>query len=192
MSGSIGAGKSSLVAPLARELRVKGGAERPELNPWFTAAAVDPERWSLAAQLWFLVESGASALVLREGGVQERFPTEHVRIFARLRWSTGALTDEELAVLDQTLLVIQRACRAPDVIVWLTAPLEELLRRIELRGRHGEDMVDTETLSSLELLYRDFFDGYGESLITLDTTRDDPRQPHIAKRLAEEIRTVLT
>jgi deoxyadenosine/deoxycytidine kinase len=191
VSGNIGVGKSSMVQPLAEGLGVRVEAEQPEHNPWFNLAFENPRRWSFAAETCFAIESALASARLASGGVQERFPDEHVRVFGMHRHAVGSITDEELQLLEQLLFLIRRRCSAPDVIIWLRAPSSALLGRIRERGRSQEARTTLSELDALERLYESFFESWSQCpVLVLDTASDDPRKPATIDLVIRFIETV--
>jgi deoxyadenosine/deoxycytidine kinase len=192
LSGTVAAGKSTIVGLLARELRVPAKHERPEENPWFERASTDPERWGLACQLAFAVRAVSDAESLVEGGIQERFLNEHIAVMAAWHQRLGHLRRDELNLLRASLQLLDAGSHNPDLVVWLRAPSRVLMQRIAERSRPEEVSIKIEELDLLDELYAEFFHGWSAApVLEIDTAQKNYRDRAVVKTLTRAIREAL-
>jgi deoxyadenosine/deoxycytidine kinase len=175
--GNIASGKSTLVRGLSSGLHAIAEPERWSENPFLLPAQRDPERYALAAESWFVVEAAAAQARLEavDGGILERPLQEHLAIFVADRARLGQLSPQDVAVLGHLGEGLQRTLRAIDLIVFLHAPPQELLRRIQRRGRSFELPLTAEALAQLDARYADFVATTTIPVLDVDTHAIDIR-----------------
>jgi len=192
VSGSIAAGKSTLVERLAAELGVGAHLERVEQNPFFGS----PSDRALESEAWFLADSVATHRAIQRdgrGGVQERSAYEQVPVFAQARFRLGWLSADELALLHELARLLGEGLGPPDLLVYVEADVAVVQARIEARDRPGEQMIDSNYLSLLAELYDELIDGWRLSRVyRLDTTRVDIRHDDGFRLASHEILELLS
>jgi deoxyadenosine/deoxycytidine kinase len=171
LAGNIATGKSSLLAPLSRRLSLPSYAERWRENPWF-AGRVRSSSALASSQIWFLVDSAAQLLrAAGKGGVLERSPDEHALVFAQTL----------LEPIDASLVMSCHARLAvtlpdPDLVVFLRASPEELLRRVRYRNRDQERDLTLDRLHSLNDAYEHLLGDWTKCpIVDIDTETIDVR-----------------
>ncbi len=174
VEGPIGVGKTTLVERLAERLSARIVLESFEDNPFLARFYEDPSRWAFSTQLFFMMSRFKQQQELMQADLVR--PNIHAdyhllkdRIFAQL-----TLVDEELALYERVYRSLATQILKPDVVIYLTAPLETLLSRIAHRGRDYEQSIDPGYLSDLSRAYQDFFARYHETpLLRIDNERLD-------------------
>lgn len=180
VAGNIGVGKTTLVSRLAAELGVPARPEIPEDNRYLARFYEDPGRWAFHAQVGFLnLALRDYAVIAAQGGagVVERTIEEHHDVFARQLRFDGALSGEEFEVLGELHeLAARRLVRRPGLVIYLHADLDELLARIDARGRESESRIEPDYLRALGQRYEQFARTWEASpLIRIDTVTNDLR-----------------
>ena len=80
------------------------------------------------------------------------------RLFAQL-----TLDEEELALYEQVYARLAVDAPTPDLVIYLQAPVDVLLERIERRGIRYEQHIEREYLEKLQEAYARFFHDYDAS-----------------------------
>jgi len=163
VEGPIGVGKSSLARALAQHYGARLVSEPVEENPFLPRFYEESERYAFTAQLSFLVERYRQQQELVQVDLfQHSVVTDYVfakdRIFAGL-----TLGQDELALYERFYALLDDRIRKPDLVVYLDAQAEVLLRRLKKRDRPYERRIGREYIEKVEEAYRKFFHGYKDS-----------------------------
>jgi len=160
IEGPIGVGKTSLARRLAEsfetDLLLEGAAENPFLERFYR----DPRSGALPAQLFFLfqrvrqIEDMRQSDMFRPVRVAD-FLLEKDRLFAEL-----TLDADELQLYNQVYAHVTLDAPAPDLVIYLQAPEDVLLKRIAKRGIRYERRIDATYLRNLSEAYARMFLNY--------------------------------
>ncbi|MBI5504578.1 MAG: deoxynucleoside kinase [Deltaproteobacteria bacterium] len=172
VEGPIGVGKSSLAGALARHYGAQLVSEPVEENPFLPRFYEEPERYALTAQLSFLVERYRQQQELVQVDLfQQSVVTDYVfakdRIFAGL-----TLGPDELTLYERIYGLLDSRIRKPDLVVFLDAEAEVLLRRLKKRDRPYERRIGRQYIEKVAEAYRRFFHGYKDSPLLVVSCSD--------------------
>ncbi|MGB7933976.1 MAG: deoxynucleoside kinase [Gammaproteobacteria bacterium] len=157
VEGPIGVGKTSLARRLAStfesDLLLEGAAENPFLERFYD----DPRSGALPAQLFFLFQRARQLQAMRQGDMFQPvrvadFLMEKDRLFAEL-----TLDSEELKLYEQVYSHLVVDAPVPDLVIYLQAPEDILLKRIARRGIAYERRIDAAYLRRLSEAYARLF-----------------------------------
>jgi deoxyadenosine/deoxycytidine kinase len=159
IAGNIGVGKTELTTRLSQELGWEAYFEPVIQNPYLDMFYADMSRWSFHLQIYFLserfkaqVEIGRSAVPF----IQDRTIYEDAEIFARTLHEQGSMTGVDYLNYTALFHVLMSYLRKPDVILYLKASPESLMRRIARRGRPSEQGIGIDYIRRLNLAYDDW------------------------------------
>ena len=174
VEGVIGAGKTSLARMLQERLQAKLVLEEVEENPFLKDFYKDRERFAFQTQMHFLFSRFQQQRNLRQLELfSERTVADYLfqkdRIFASLN-----LSERELALYDRLVGWLELEVMPPDVVVYLQAHPETLMRRIARRGRPYEKDMDANYIKQLNEAYNYFFFHYVQApLLVVNTNAID-------------------
>ena len=160
VEGPIGAGKTSLARELAQAMHADPLLEQPEDNPFLARFYEDRARFALPTQLTFLFQrvdqlrSLAQLDLFRRPTVAD-FLFDKDPLFARLN-----LTDDEYALYEKIYRHLAPQVAAPDLVIYLQAPVQVLAERVQRRGVDYERTVEDAYLARVADTYTRFFYGY--------------------------------
>jgi len=174
IEGAIGVGKTSLAQLLAKELNARLFLEKVEDNPFLTRFYQDRRQFSFQTQIFFLLsryrqlESLTQQDLFSAVTLSDYFMPKD-RIFATLN-----LEPDELTLYDQIYSLLNPRIPKPDLVIYLQAETDVLMRRIKQRGRDYENDMAWDYLAALNQAYNDFFFYYNESpLMVVQTSEID-------------------
>ena len=177
VAGTIGAGKTSLVAWLTRRYGLTPFYEPNEANPYLADFYADMTRWSFHSQCFFLahkMELHQELLRSTQPAVIDRTIYEDAEIFARNLHAEGHMEERDWEVYQRLYAGLRRALRPPDVLIALTCSLSTTKKRTQARGRAMESAIPDAYLRRLHRLYTQWFASYELSpIVRIDTTRMD-------------------
>lgn len=158
IEGNIGAGKTSLTAKIAKDFNYKPVYERFADNPFLPKFYKDPERYSFPLELSFLAdrynhltEELTSYPMFNQGIIADYFFPKTL-IFAR-----KTLSDDEFVLFKELFFIIFKKIPKPDIIIFLSNPIDKLLSNITKRGRPYEQEIKADYLHEIHQSYIDFF-----------------------------------
>ena len=163
VEGPIGVGKTALARRLATDFGVPLILEQGEDNPFLRRFYENPGKHAFQTQLFFLLERYRQQQELgrhdlaRPGAVADYLFAKD-NIFAAVN-----LSADELALYEQIYRLLDRQIPRPDLVIYLEARPEVLLRRIRKRDRDFERSVTPEYLARLTEAFRNFFHHYTEA-----------------------------
>jgi len=176
IEGPIGAGKTSLAERLATRLDaavILEEAENPFLADFYGGRAGS----ALQAQLFYLLNRHRQQASMRQGDLFAQstvsdYLFDKDKIFAYLN-----LDDNELFIYQRLYDLLSTDVPAPDLVIYLQAPTEVLVRRIRERARDLErDTLDPDPryLKELNEAYQHFFFHYTATpLLVVETSQLD-------------------
>lgn len=187
IEGPIGVGKSTLARLLAERLDAELLLEQPHDNPFLARYYADPPRYAMQTQLAFLFQRLDQARALAQPGmfmprIVSDFMFAKDALFAQL-----TLSDDEFRLYRQLHQELAPRLPAPDLVIWLQAPVPRLLGRIAQRGLAMEQGIAAPYLSRLAEAYGAFFEREPAlPVLAVDTTDFHPaaRPADLARLLA--------
>ncbi|MBI5472255.1 MAG: deoxynucleoside kinase [Ignavibacteriae bacterium] len=163
VAGNIGAGKSSLTHLLSLRYGWKPFFESVEDNPYLNDFYADMKRWSFNLQVYFLSNRFRSHKSITEGPdsvLLDRAIYEDAEIFARNLYEIGKMEQRDYENYVSLYEVMTEYLRPPDLLIYLRANVETLVKQISLRGREFEQSIKREYLEQLNKHYESWIARY--------------------------------
>jgi deoxyadenosine/deoxycytidine kinase len=177
VAGNIGSGKSSLTGILSTRFGWKPYFESVEDNPYLTDFYADMKRWSFNLQVYFLSNRFRSHKAITEGPdsvILDRAIYEDAEIFARNLYEIGNMEKRDYENYVALYDVMTTYLRPPDLLIYLRANVDTLLRQIALRGRDFERSIQREYLEQLNHHYESWIRRYARGpLLVIESDRVD-------------------
>jgi deoxyguanosine kinase len=192
IEGPIGVGKTSVVERLAERLDattvMEDWSQNPFLKPFYDAtpgAAFQTELFFLLSryrQQQELVQRNLFAQATLSDYVFEKS-----KLFAYLN-----LEDSELLIHEKLYGLLAESVPKPDLVVYLQAPTEVLMKRIRSRGRPEETRLSEEYLAEVNRAYNYYFFHYSLTpLLVVNTTDVDfVKRPEDVDDLLKQIQSM--
>ena len=174
IEGPIGVGKTSLAQLLSKELGARLVLEDFEDNPVLPDFYNDPERFGFQTQLFFLLQRYRQQQDLRQVDMfQKLLITDYMFVKDRLFASLN-LGDKEMQLYDTVASLLERNIIKPDIVIYLQADTDVLMKNIEKRGRNMEKNVTWEYIDALNQVYTEYFFRYQDTpLVIINTNNID-------------------
>jgi len=173
VAGNIGSGKSSLTRLLGEHFGWTPYFESVEDNPYLRDFYGDMSRWSFHLQVYFLSNRFRSHKSIVEGQdavVLDRVIYEDAEIFARNLFEIGKMDERDYRNYIALYEVMTEYLRPPDLLIYLRANVDTLLRQIALRGRSYEQSIPREYLEQLNTHYESWVKRYNKGpLLTVES-----------------------
>ena len=167
VEGPIGVGKTTLARRIASSIGAGLMLEQPDDNPFLERFYKSPAQYALQTQLFFLFQRVKQLKELRQGDLFSPiriadFMLEKDPMFARL-----TLDDDELYLYEQVYKQLALEVPTPDLVIYLQAPTDVLVKRIRKRGVLFERHMEREYLEELGEAYTRFFLSYHDSALLM-------------------------
>ena len=174
IEGPIGVGKTSLAELLSKELGARLVLEDFEDNPFLPDFYNDPERFGFQTQLFFLLQRYRQQQDLRQVDMfQKLLITDYMFVKDRLFASLN-LGDKEMHLYDTVASLLERNIIKPDLVIYLQADTDVLMKNIEKRGRSMERNVTWEYIDALNQVFTEYFFRYQDTpLVIINTNNID-------------------
>lgn len=161
IAGTVGVGKSTLTKALAERFNFRTSFENVDHNPYLDKFYNDFERWSFHLQIYFLAERFKEQKRMFEYGggfIQDRSIYEDVDIFAKMHQEQGTMSPEDFETYSELFnaMVMTPYFPKPDVLIYLECDYDDVINRIQQRGRQMEIETDTAYWQKLYQRYEDW------------------------------------
>jgi len=174
VEGPIGVGKTTLTRLLAAELGADPVLEVVEENPFLLRFYEDIRAYAFQTQIFFFLsryrqQDAIKAKRAAGQSVVSDYVFSKDRLFARMN-----LDARELDLYDRLFEIVAPTTVIPDLVVYLKAGLDTLLRRIAQRDRPFERTIEPGYLARLCEVYEEFMPAYDDvAVLTVDTDEVD-------------------
>lgn len=174
IEGPIGVGKTSLANLMAKELGARLVLEEFEENPFLPDFYNDPERYAFQTQLFFLLQRYRQQQELRQVDMfQNLLVTDYMFVKDRLFASLN-LNEKEMQLYDTVANLLERNIIKPDLVIYLQADTDTLMKNISMRGREMENEITYEYIDALSQVYTEYFFRYQDTpLVIINTNNID-------------------
>jgi deoxyguanosine kinase len=171
VEGVIGVGKTAVVERLAERLDATTVLEEWSANPFLRPFYEGAPSAAFQVELFFLLSRYRQQQELQQRNLFQQYTVsdyvfEKSRLYAYLN-----LEDSELLIYEKLYALLAESVPRPDLVVYLQAPTEVLLKRIRTRGRPEESRLGEEYLAEVNRAYNHYFFHYSQTpLLVVNTT----------------------
>lgn len=154
VEGPIGVGKTSLAKAISEQFQFALLKEIVDENPFLGKFYENIEEWSFQTEMFFLCNRFKQL-----GDINTHYLSHNqavvadYHIFKNLIFASRTLNNEEYKKYDKIYQILTEDMPKPNVIIYLNASLDTLLKRIKLRGREVEKNISPLYLEQLSLDY---------------------------------------
>ena len=172
VEGPIRVGKSTLAKVLAEQLHARRILDCED-NPFLGDFYDEKSGAAFRAQMYFLYERHRRLMQIQPEDsttpIVSDFLFERDKIFAYIN-----LDNEELKLYERYFGMLASSVPAPDLVIYLQAQPDVLLKRVSKKGDPTEKQISPEYLEAVANAYEHFFFRYSASnLLVVDTSEID-------------------
>ncbi|MFI5183784.1 MAG: deoxynucleoside kinase [Vicinamibacteria bacterium] len=192
VEGAIGVGKTSVVERLAERLDATTVLEEWGQNPFLKPFYDGSSGAAFQTELFFLLSRYKQQQELVQRNLFSQvtisdYAFEKSKLFAYLN-----LEDSELLIHEKLYGLLAEGVPKPDLVVYLQAPTEVLMKRIRARGRPEESRLSEEYLAEVNSAYNYYFFHYTLTpLLVVNTAEVDfVKHPQDLEDLLKQIQSM--
>ena len=194
IAGTVGVGKSTMTKALADALQFRTSFEKVDANPYLDRFYDDFEKWSFHLQIYFLAERFKEQKRIFEYGggfIQDRSIYEDTGIFAKMHMEKGTmnLTDYETYTSLFDAMVMTPYFPHPDLLIYLDGSIEDILGRIQERGRPMEQQTPVEYWYEMHERYENWINSFNACPVLRLNINDYDlmKNPHTVEAVVERV-----
>jgi len=172
VEGPIGVGKTSLTKQLAQSFNYASLLEQAEDNPFLERFYSNQRNAALATQLFFLFQRMQQLNELHQSDMFAPVRVADFLIDKDQLFAEVTLDPDELQLYRQVYDHLTIDAPVPDLVVYLQAPADTLMERIQKRGVAAEQNIDADYLNLLNDAYTRFFHYYDTAPLLIVNAAD--------------------
>lgn len=191
IEGNIGAGKTSLVNLLSKQIGYNSLYEEFENNPFLTDFYKDIKKHAFPVEMFFLAEryKQLTSLQLKNSNEKPKLIADYF-ISKSLIFANFTLDEVEFELFKRFYEVIEKKVVLPDLVIYLNRTNHYLLNNIHLRGRDYEGLIKPSYLDNVTQAYFDYFKNEARfPIIIINTGNTDYFKPHALEALIDKVFT---
>ena len=192
VEGPIGVGKTSVVERLGQRMDASTLLEEWGQNPFLQPFYDGKPGAAFQVELFYLLSRYRQQQELLQRNLfQQQTLSDYLfdksKLFAYLN-----LEDSELLIYERLWGLLVEGVPRPDLVVYLQAPTEVLLRRIRQRGRPEEARLAEDYLAEVNRAYNHYFFHYTQTPLLVVNTSDVDfvKRPEDVEDLIKQIRSM--
>lgn len=194
IAGTVGVGKSTMTKALADALQFRTSFENVDTNPYLDLFYDDFEKWSFHLQIYFLAERFKEQKRMFEYGggfIQDRSIYEDTGIFAKMHWEKGTMNNVDYETYTNLFeaMVMTPYFPHPDLLIYLEGSIEDILSRIQERGRVMEQQTPVDYWLEMHQRYENWINSFnGCPVLRLNINDYDlMNDPDCSEQIVERI-----
>ena len=157
VSGNLGVGKTTLVQKIGEYFNWHTVYESVIDNPYLPDFYADMCSWAFHLQIYFIGCRAKQYLEVSETSkpvIMDRSIYEDANVFAPALYYLGKITKRDYDTILQIYNVVKKPLPAPNLLVYLKAPLEVIMQRIRTRGlEFDQKYIDKNYIALIESYY---------------------------------------
>jgi len=174
IEGPIAVGKTSLAKLLSERLGARLILEGFGENPFLSDFYEEPERYAFQTQLFFLLQRYQQQQELRQVDMFHNLLIADYMFVKDRLFASLNLHEKEMTLYDTVANLLEKNVINPDLVIYLQADTDTLMRNIARRGRDMEKNISEEYINALNQLYTEYFFRYQNTpLVIINTNNID-------------------
>ena len=163
VEGPIGVGKTSLSKALSESFEYHLLKEIVDENPFLGKFYENIDEWSFQTEMFFLCNRYKQLTDIKEHIIAEQKPVvADYHIFKNLIFAKRTLKETEYKKYESIYKILTADMPRPNMVIYLHASVDTLMKRIAMRGREFEKMISRDYMEQLVADYHAFFKHFEE------------------------------
>lgn len=198
VAGTVGIGKSTLTKKLAERLNFRTSFEKVDTNPYLDLYYNDFERWGFHLQIFFLAERFKEQKKIFEYGggfIQDRTIYEDLEIFAKMNFDNQSMQEQDFATYASLFeaMVLNPFFEKPDIVIYLEGDFEDILARLQARGREMELQTERSYWEKLYGYYQEWISTYNHTpVLKININEYDINDEESIDKIIEKLNKILS
>ena len=167
IEGPIAVGKTSLAKLLSERLGARLILEGFGENPFLTDFYEEPERYAFQTQLFFLLQRYQQQQELRQVDMFHNLLIADYMFVKDRLFASLNLDEKEMTLYYTVANLLEKNVINPDLVIYLQADTDTLMRNIARRGRDMEKNISEEYIDALNQLYTEYFFRYQDTPLVI-------------------------
>lgn len=161
VEGPIGVGKTSLSKEIAAAFNYHLLKEIVDENPFLNKFYENIEEWSFQTEMFFLCNRYKQLSDIKSFRLTHHNPVvADYHIFKNLIFAKRTLASTEYDKYEEIYKILTKDMPVPNVVVYLHASVNTLMKRIAMRGREFEKMITRDYMEQLVADYHSFIEHF--------------------------------
>ncbi|BAC11972.1 deoxypurine kinase subunit [Oceanobacillus iheyensis HTE831] len=157
IEGPIGIGKTSLAKKLSDHFEFHLLKEIVEENPFLGKFYENISEWSFQTEMFFLCNRFKQLEDINKDYLQQEQPViADYHITKNMIFAKRTLQQDKLEKYEKIYQILTEDIPTPNILIYIHADLDTILKRIRMRGREVEQHIDPEYLRQLSADYEAF------------------------------------
>lgn len=163
VEGPIGVGKTSLSKNISDAFNIHLLKEIVDENPFLNKFYEDIDEWSFQTEMFFLCNRYKQLNDIKKYMAESNSPVvADYHIFKNLIFAQRTLPPGEFNKYKEIYKILTKDLTQPNIVVYLYASVDTLMKRIAMRGRDFEKMISIEYMEQLVEDYHTFINTFEE------------------------------
>lgn len=194
VEGPIGVGKTSLSKIISETFDFHLLKEIVDENPFLDKFYEDIDGWSFQTEMFFLCNRYKQLNDIKEHILANDQPVvADYHIFKNLIFAKRTLPSLEFQKYEKIYRILTADMTRPNVVIYLYASVDTLMKRIAMRGREFEKMISREYMEQLVADYHKFISAFEQKypdILVIPFNGDDMDFVHNPTDLQKILNTV--
>jgi deoxyadenosine/deoxycytidine kinase len=188
--GNSGVGKTTLTHLLQARGQFYVGFEQHEERPFQKLFSKYLRRYAFSNQVDYLLFRAEQEYLIRQSpiaGILDGGLDQDFHVFTSLFFEKGYLSRDEFRLCERLYFLLRQMLPSPEVIIYLTAPLDVIAERFARRGRSLE-IAQIEDLHRMQNTIDRWIRSCDNSqIVRIDAGHDDPTYSAMLEPLFQQI-----
>lgn len=164
VEGPIGVGKTSLSKIVSETFEFHLLKEIVDENPFLNKFYEDIDEWSFQTEMFFLCNRYKQLTDIKKYILAENHPVvADYHIFKNLIFAKRTLKPTEYHKYEEIYRILTADMPKPNIVIYLDASVDTLMKRIAMRGREFEKMISRDYMEQLVEDYHTFIESFEKS-----------------------------